>query len=249
MRKIIMIQRAACFSPGSVEKDWAILHAVGELLRDRGDDVRYVPETLLTDDLESDVYLSMGRLADTLDFLRQRSGHALVINNADSIRWASRINLDSLMREKKIPVAPAKGDCGYWIKRSEVGTHKMDDVVFAEDEKTCKEFVRQMQRQGSKVLVTAHVRGAHLKFYRVLGTPFFYFLFPEPGLHFPFDASALQKDADTVAGEIGMQVYGGDCIVREDGSYVIIDFNDWPSFASCREEAARAIASLVPFSE
>ena len=30
MKKIVMIQRAACFSPGSVEKDWAILHAVGE---------------------------------------------------------------------------------------------------------------------------------------------------------------------------------------------------------------------------
>ena len=40
-------------------------------------------------------------------------------------------------------------------------------------------------------------------------------------------------------------IYGGDCIVRCDGSYAIIDFNDWPSFSVCRQAAARAIAKLV----
>ncbi|MBQ4146368.1 MAG: hypothetical protein II593_00190, partial [Prevotella sp.] len=76
-------------------------------------------------------------------------------------------------------------------------------------------------------------------------TDFFFWLFPEPGPHIPFDVESLRRDADIVAEAIGIQVYGGDCIVREDGSYVIIDFNDWPSFASCREDAASAIASLV----
>ena len=40
-------------------------------------------------------------------------------------------------------------------------------------------------------------------------------------------------------------IYGGDCIVRDDGSFALIDFNDWPSFARCREEAAAAICRLV----
>ena len=40
-----------------------------------------------------------------------------------------------------------------------------------------------------------------------------------------------------------VRVYGGDCIVTPEGSLAIIDFNDWPSFAPCREEAARAIAA------
>lgn len=244
MKKIVMIQRAACFSPGSVEKDWAILHAVGEQLRQRGEEVCYVPETLLTDDMTAEVFLSMGRLTHTLEYL-QRQHDSLVINTTESIQRTSRIFLDTLMREKGIPVAPRDGDCGYWIKRSEVGPHKMDDVVYAEDAQTCADYVRRMQQQGSKVLVTAHVKGAHVKFYRVRGTDFFFWLFPEPGPHIPFDAEALRRDADIVAEAIGIQVYGGDCIVREDGSYVIIDFNDWPSFASCREDAASAIASLV----
>ncbi len=249
MKRIIMIQRAACFSPGSVEKDWAILYAVGERLRARGEEVRYIPETLLSENVEADVFLSMGRLPKTLDFLKRQEGRALVINTAESILRSSRIALDTLMRENNIPVAPLEGNSGYWIKRSDVGVHKMDDVVFAEDKATCRDYVNQMRQQGSEVLVTAHVQGAHVKFYRVRDTDFFFSLYPEPGSHIPFDESALMKDADTVAGAIGMQVYGGDCIVREDGSYVIIDFNDWPSFASCRDEASKAISSIVPVSE
>ena len=245
MKKIVMIQRAACFSPGSVEKDWAILYAVGERLRANGEEVRYVPESLLSEDDQADVFLSMGRLPKTLDFLQRQSDNTLVINTAESILHSSRIALDTLMRERNIPVAPREGNCGYWIKRSDMGMHKMDDVVFAEDEATCMDYVSRMRRQGSEVLVTAHVQGAHVKFYRVRGTGFFFSLFPEPGPHIPFDMSALQQDADIVASAIGMQVYGGDCIVRDDGSYVIIDFNDWPSFASCRNEAAEAIATLV----
>jgi glutathione synthase/RimK-type ligase-like ATP-grasp enzyme len=55
----------------------------------------------------------------------------------------------------------------------------------------------------------------------------------------------MQADAEQLAKAVGLQVYGGDCIVREDGSYCVIDFNDWPSFSRCRDEAATAISSLA----
>ena len=42
-----------------------------------------------------------------------------------------------------------------------------------------------------------------------------------------------------------MVVYGGDCIVDSDGKMQIIDFNDWPSFAPCRNEAAPYIAKAI----
>ena len=42
-----------------------------------------------------------------------------------------------------------------------------------------------------------------------------------------------------------VRIYGGDCIVDEHGHISIIDFNDWPSFAPCRAEAAPAIARSV----
>lgn len=34
-------------------------------------------------------------------------------------------------------------------------------------------------------------------------------------------------------------------MISASGEFFIIDFNDWPSFARCREDAARAIAGLV----
>ena len=55
----------------------------------------------------------------------------------------------------------------------------------------------------------------------------------------------LQREVLRLAAALGVSVYGGDAIVRADGSFCLIDFNDWPSFSRCREEAADAIASLV----
>jgi len=40
-------------------------------------------------------------------------------------------------------------------------------------------------------------------------------------------------------------VYGGDAIVQADGSFYIIDFNDWPSFSPCVNAAAEAISQLI----
>ena len=48
-----------------------------------------------------------------------------------------------------------------------------------------------------------------------------------------------------LAEAVGLKVYGGDCIVDETGHFYMIDFNDWPSFSRCREEAATAIASFT----
>ena len=42
-----------------------------------------------------------------------------------------------------------------------------------------------------------------------------------------------------------MPVYGGDCVVSATGEIRIIDFNDWPSFARCREEAGPEIAKCI----
>jgi hypothetical protein len=39
-------------------------------------------------------------------------------------------------------------------------------------------------------------------------------------------------------------VYGGDVIVGKDGSMVVIDENDWPSFAVVRDLASEKIARV-----
>jgi hypothetical protein len=47
------------------------------------------------------------------------------------------------------------------------------------------------------------------------------------------------------ADELNVKVYGGDCVISSSGDVNIISFNDWPSYAPCRAEAASYIAKAV----
>ena len=115
------------------------------------------------------------------------------------------------------------------------------------------------QRGIADHVVSAHVTGDLVKFYGVRGTDFFRYYYPTDdgqtkfddeqhngqAHHYPFDVNHLQQQATRLAEAVGISIYGGDCIVRADGSYCVIDFNDWPSFSRCREEAADAIIHLI----
>ena len=63
----------------------------------------------------------------------------------------------------------------------------------------------------------------------------------------PAQAREILREADTTADaaarHFGMPIYGGDAIIRPDGRFFLIDFNDWPSFSSCTQAAAEAIAT------
>lgn len=56
---------------------------------------------------------------------------------------------------------------------------------------------------------------------------------------------SLYGATEALTSLINIKVYGGDAIVQADGSFKIIDFNDWPSFSPCRQEAAKAIWKLA----
>ena len=58
-------------------------------------------------------------------------------------------------------------------------------------------------------------------------------------------AEQLKDICRSAAEALDVIIYGGDCIVSPDGEIRIIDFNDWPSFAPCRNEAAPFIAKCV----
>ena len=60
-----------------------------------------------------------------------------------------------------------------------------------------------------------------------------------------FDVKHLKTICNRAADELNVEIYGGDCIVGKDGDIKIIDFNDWPSFAPCRYDAAPHIAKRI----
>ena len=205
--------------------------------------------------------LSMARSRKALDILTQMEGEgARVINRPQPVLNATRSVIDRMMRENDFPCAPLHGDHGWWIKRGDEAAQEKGDVRFAANEKERDIITEEFRKRGiTDIVTTAHVDGDLVKFYGVAGTAFFHTTYPTDGgfskfgderrngtsRHTSFDIAALYSDASRLAQLTGIEVYGGDCIVRSDGSYAIIDFNDWPSFSVCRHDAAEAIATIA----
>ncbi|MBF1601936.1 MAG: NTP transferase domain-containing protein [Prevotella sp.] len=267
--KTLLIQRAACYSPNSEEKDLAVLQEVSSLLEDATiiseDDFvnRFSTynQSVSSESVESvNVYcqiISMARSPKALDCLEQLEQSGIrVLNPSVGVRACQRSNVDKVMRENYLPLPPDKGDDGYWVKRADTTAQSKEDVCFCHDwsevEKIKSTF---MQRGITDVVTQAHVKGDVVKFYGVEGTGFFRYYYSGDDTetkfgdeerngkpqYYSFSSSNLQADAEKLACLLQTPIYGGDAIVREDGSYVIIDFNDFPSFSKCRKDAAKAI--------
>lgn len=150
---------------------------------------------------------------------------------------------------------------GFWIKRGDFHAIHKEDVTFAGSVAEGKEILKEYAlRDIPDALISQHLVGDLVKFYGVRGTDFFFWFYPYDhnhhkyadyeningkSLHFAFDADELKRVAGNSAAAVGVDIYGGDAIVGKDGGFHIIDLNDWPSFAPCREEAAGHIARVI----
>ena len=215
--------RAKEYSPGSVEKDEAIMLAVTTRLQARG----YETEVVYDEQTGAvsgsfDIILSMARRPETLSWLRLQGGRC--INSPDGVARCRRSVLQQVMASTDVPLPPCEGSDGYWLKRGDtsVGLTK-DDVVYAADEAALQQMKKMFRQPG---------------FFRCYHSTV-------DGVRHPFSVDDLHQTVERLAAAVGIDVYGGDVIVRQDGTFCIIDFNDWPSFSRCRDEAAEAIVGLV----
>ena len=148
-----------------------------------------------------------------------------------------------------------------WVKRPDACAQSAADVSFAADVAALRRCLSDFSQRGiPRALLMAHCEGDVVKFYGVGGTGFFHVVHPTspggfskyglevhngPSHGYAFDAEALQAAAEQASQTTGIAVYGGDAIVRPDGRFAMIDFNDWPSFSACVDAAATAIAQLL----
>lgn len=147
-----------------------------------------------------------------------------------------------------------------WIKRGDLQTIHREDVSFCRHPEEAQEVLHEYFYRGiGRAVINRHLEGDLIKFYGVSGTDFFYWFFPMdvshskfehelaelPKSHFSFDEKEVRRVCSRVSELFNVKVYGGDCIVAPDGSFKLIDFNDWPSFAPCRNEGAREIAKAI----
>ena len=195
-----------------------------------------------------------------------------VINSPLSIEYYTRARIVEMFKKKRIPQPPTsvislkrgevpEGRFPLWLKRGDACAQELDDVCYVPDAEALAKALDGFRERGlDEIVVCEHVEGDLVKFYGVEGTDFFYHYYPTRDNDFSkfgferyngaphdyvFSLKKLKKAADRAARETSFYVYGGDCIVRPDGSFAIIDFNDWPSFSPCCQDAAVAIAERI----
>jgi hypothetical protein len=135
-------------------------------------------------------------------------------------------------------------DGGVWLKRGGVHASVRADVQRIASVNALHAGLREFASRGiARAAVQSHQVGHEVKFYAVGGGRFFYWFHPNgPPEGCVVDGEALERLAACAAAAAGLEIYGGDVIVAPSGELTLIDLNDWPSFAPCREAAADAIA-------
>lgn len=199
----------------------------------------------------------------------------MIINSAYGIENCTREKMTRLLLSNHIPhpqslivstnadPLPAFKDVEFhncWIKRGDFHAIHREDVTYVRNREEAQSILEEYAIRGiDSAVINEHLVGDLVKFYGVAGTDFFYWFYPSVQNHskfglevingnakgFPFDEEHLRNLCNKAADVLNIVVYGGDCIISEEGEARIIDFNDWPSFAPCREEAAPYIAGRI----
>lgn len=272
--RILLVGRSPVYSPGNVANDAAILEAVAAELRKRGCETYSLPESDVKGvAVAPDIVAGMYRSQEALDKVAEFEAQGVVtVNTSLAVKNCNRTIFTEILQREGIPVpssisgrAAAIGvspirdicHCGCWVKSGDGKTTLPGDVVYAPSP---EETMKVLSEKGDeRVIVSEHLRGDLVKFYGTGSGRFFRFFYVDDigkskfglesvngaPLHIPFDETLFRNDCFRAAHTIGTHIFGGDAVVCSDGTVRIIDFNDWPSFSPCREEAAAAIAEEI----
>ncbi|MDE6628077.1 MAG: hypothetical protein K2K36_01775 [Muribaculaceae bacterium] len=268
--QIAAILRAGAFSPNHIGNDATIMNTVAEQLRKRGCEVNiYSEEQFARGQVSEPVIINMCREKRSTELLqRMEEEGRLVINSGYGIENCIRERQVRILTGTGIPVPESiivdtdeavkprltrLGMQQCWIKRGDFHAQHAEDVCYVRSAAEAQDVLQEYFLRGFKsAVISRHLPGPLIKFYGVAGTPFFHWFRPfepedaKPGKEeHRLTDERLKAVCRAAARELNLVVYGGECIEDADGTLRIIDFNDWPSFSSCRSEAAANIAKAV----
>lgn len=256
--RFLLIYRAERFSPNAVDRDKAMLDEVARQLKASfGAEVSMLHEHELAEasasgnasdnasgyaDYAGFTIVHMTRSAEALTKLdAMQSNGARILNPPSAIRAVNRANIEAAMAANGLPTParliemhPELGGKGWWIKANDTTDSSPSHIQFHEL------LPQELAVKDQDLLVQPHIEGQNIKFYGVRGTEFFKVREDIPSE----TLQQLRTSANILADALSLDIYGGDAILTDSGLLTIIDFNDFPSFSSCREEAAKAILGL-----
>ena len=255
------------------EKDFSIKAETVEAAMQRAADNGVIENPGKIVEEVADAFFSMARSKRALNMLEHIEQHGkAVVNSSRGVYRCIRRTMTEMFIEGGVAYPESriieKGgtmtdgiDYPLWLKRGDGCAQQKEDTCYVQSKEEAENLLNDFWSRGvESVVVNEHLKGDLIKFYGVEGTNFFYWFYPSKcghrskfglevingdarGIH--FDTDQLKYEADKAALMLGVPVYGGDCVVGDDGSIKIIDFNDWPSFAPCRDEAAFYIAMAI----
>jgi glutathione synthase/RimK-type ligase-like ATP-grasp enzyme len=256
------IKRETQYSPNHVMNDFLILKQTSDELFKFGANVKFYDESALSTDLIEEPFIfSMVQGPTGIETLREiEKDKCFSINSADSVYNCYRFNMVTKLPEGDIPFARSiiidtDKNCDkelenftkkFWVKRGDAHAIHKEDVTLVYNKEETKNIIKEFHNRGIKqAILQEHLYGDTVKFYSVLGQDFFHWYYLNGDNHTPFDTNKLQELAISSAEILGLYVYGGDAIITPEAEIIIIDINDWPSFAPVKDEAAFKIAQLL----
>jgi hypothetical protein len=258
------VLREPSHSPGRVDDDAAIMGRVGEVLAERGFSVELVAADAVIEAPVANLFVmcERGNALDRLAAMEKQG--SVVVNAPAAIRNTYRHRMVQLFAQHRVPAPmswivaadankPRPADCA-WVKRYDFHATQRDDVMYAASETGWRDALRRFAERGIPfVIAQEHVPGDLVKFYGVRNGArtndanwFQWFYHRDKGmLGHSFDPARLSKAGLGAAAALGLEVFGGDAVIKANGEPMIIDLNAWPSYALYRDRAAQAIADCL----
>jgi NDP-sugar pyrophosphorylase family protein len=272
--KIAAVRRGNEYSPNHIGNDAAIFNLTVDFLKQKNCEVIEYSESEFQEALiDADIVFNMARNTNSLTKLKELEDKGIkVINSGYGIENCTRAKMTRLLiangiphpkslivsTHEELPALNFNSNC--WIKRGDFHAIHYEDVTYTHSQKEAEEIIHEFALRGiPSAVINEHLKGDLVKFYGIATTGFFHWFYPDDLNHskfgleaingkskgIPFDVEYLKKICSKAAKVLNIYVYGGDCVVDENGNIRIIDFNDWPSFAPCRAEAAPYIAQCI----
>jgi glutathione synthase/RimK-type ligase-like ATP-grasp enzyme len=203
---------------------------------------------------------------EALDILQEWAQRGvLILNTPTAVRACYRLALVTALSQTTLPfpqsivvplhtaepiaaLCPALPErtAGWWVKRGDVHAMQSDDVVFVGHATDVPAHLVRLRQRGIRhAIVQEHIAGQEWKFYAVRGHGVVHAFAPHAAHCPPVDQDRLNTLALQAGEVLGLDIYGGDCLLTPDGGLCLIDINDWPSFRGCRPVAAAHIAQHI----
>lgn len=265
---IAAVLRDGIFSPNHIGNDAAILHDTVAELRRKGFAVNIYTETQFVGSrIDEDMILAMCRGRQAVEKLqRLEDDGKIAVNSGYGIENCIRMFMTKILRDAGVPtpetivvdtdvdVRRRLREAGFeasWVKIADNHLHHLEDTCRCRHVDEVQEILHEFFfRNIRKAAVAKETGGERMRFYGVASMDWFHCFKPyATGAAGDSGQDELAEKARQVcmkaAAALQVDVFGGDLSVTPQGECLLVNFDDWPSFAPIRREAARMIAKSV----